>query len=148
MTALKRDYEYEKMLEYEYDEAERNNNETAMDEIRAKHEKFEDELKRTGEPYCLVYRLYCEAKKSGNELIDVNEPYDYRNAERLIAAFDLYGIKQFTFSSTCSGAVEAAWKFNELGYKLEGMVEINSKYSPSFRKKERDKVHAYLFKVD
>lgn len=147
MKALKTYYIFEKGLEQGYEEAERNNNEAAMNAYAQAHEIFEDNVKGKGEDYCLVYRLYRDAMNNGNELVDVSEPYDYNEAERLIAAFKSNGIEQFTFSSGWSGANEAAWKFIELGCKLKKMVEINSKYTKPHTKGEKEKAHAYLFEV-
>ena len=56
------------------------------------------------------------------------------------------GIEHFTFSSTWSSAVETAWLFKENGCELEGLVQINSRYT-SFRKNEYEKAAAYLFRV-
>lgn len=145
---LKKDYEFEKACERLYDEAEKNGNELMMEAASKAHRAFETEAREKGNDYCALYRMYCEARNSGNELIDVNEPYQYNDASNLIHTFRKYRVEQFTFSSSWSGATEAAWRFAEMGCDLLGMVEINSKYSPSFGKKEREKVHAYLFKVN
>lgn len=147
MNTLKRDYEFEKSLECEYEEAKRNGDEAAIEIIRKKHELFESDLKNAGNTYCMMYSLYSDTKNRGNELIDVSEPHQYNDAEKLITAFRHYGIEKFVFTSGWSSATETAWIFTKLGCKLEGLVEINGR-TKAFMSDKLEKVHGFLFSVN
>jgi hypothetical protein len=86
-------------------------------------------------------------KRCGNEYIDLTDCYSYQDKEALIESFQTYGIDHFTFSSSWSSAVEGAWKFQEAGCKLEGVVEINGQNEIFMKDGEFEKKPAYLFSV-
>lgn len=141
---LKSNYEVEKSYRAEYDQAKNDNDEHRMAALREAMKLFRDDIFEIGDDYAMLYRLY--RGSHDNELVDLNSPHQYCDAEKLIAAFRKYGIKQFTFSSGWSSAVEAAWKFTQLGCKLEGMVEING--DKEFGEENYTKIPAYLFSID
>ena len=65
------------------------------------------------------------SRNNGNELLDINDVVWDKDAPELIKAMKLHGIKAFTFSSGWSHAVVTAWRFQEAGAKLVGLVQIN-----------------------
>ena len=144
---LRNDYEAEMRCERAYDEAERNNDENGMNAAREAYKVWKTELENKDEAYIHLYRLYRDAKRQGNELIDLSDVIWGKEVEPLIRSFREYGIERFTFSSGWSSAVETAWKFTQLGCKLEGMVEINGR-TPAFLSDDLEKVHGYLFSVN
>ena len=88
-------------------------------------------------------------KDSTNSNVQKVVPPGHRQDDKvagLIENLRNLGIEHFTFSSTWSSAVETAWLFKENGCELEGLVQINSRYT-SFRKNEYEKAAAYLFRV-
>ena len=91
--------------------------------------------------------MYEEAKDCGNKYIDLNEVIWEEQVETTIKTLRENGIEHFTFSSTWSNAVETAWLFTQNGCRLEGLIEINTKYK-DFRTGKNKKAHGYLFKVN
>ena len=144
---LRNDYEAETRCERAYDEAKRNNDENGMNAAREAYQTWEKVIGAKDQTYINLYRLYRDAQKRGNELIDLSDVVWDNQVEPLIASFREYGIERFTFSSGWSSAVETAWLFTELGCKLEGLVEINGQ-TKAFMSDELKKVHGYLFSVN
>ena len=108
---------------------------------------LEESILAKGQTYSNLYRLYESAQERGNEYLDLEQCYDYRDEAALIASFREYGIETFTFSSRYSSAVESAWMFIQNGCTLKGMVEINSK-SKKWEGEGYEKCPAYLFSVN
>lgn len=94
-----------------------------------------------------IWRAYEIAKDCGNEYIDLNDTNRDDAVEGLVACMKEYGIEAFTFSSTWSGAIEAAWLFQKAGCSLAGLIEINSQYYKDLVSNEYEKMPAYLFIV-
>lgn len=86
------------------------------------------------------------SRNNGNELLDINDVVWDKDAPELIKAMKLYGIKAFTFSSGWSHAVMTAWRFQEAGAKLVGLVQING--SLNWDDEEHEKIPAYKFTLD
>ena len=93
-----------------------------------------------------LWREYEISRDNGNELLDISEVVWEKDAENFISCMREVGIRQFTFSSTWSSAVETAWLFKQNGCELEGLVEING--SMNFFEEKREKKHGYLFRVN
>lgn len=113
---------------------------------REAHEAWEKLMNETDKQFKAVYRLYESMKERGNDMIDFDEPYQYRNAAETVAMLREYGFDRFSFSSTWSSAVETAWLFTQNGCRLEGLVEINGRCK-AFMSDEYEKKHGYLFSV-
>ena len=96
-----------------------------------------------GEMYEQVFSLYKDAQERGNAYIDLSD-VNKEAVEPLVKAFRELGIRQFTFSSQWTDAVEIAWLFQKAGCKLEGLVEINGKHK-NFATGIYQKAHGYLF---
>ena len=80
-------------------------------------------------------------------ICNISEVVWDNEAAKLIEAMRQNGIERFTFSSGWSHAVETAWLFKEAGCTLEGLVEINSRYT-GWNSDEHEKAHGYLFRVE
>lgn len=140
--SLEKDYEEYKKLQKEYHEG----NEEQKALAREKYRAWKERLEAKGKEYGKVYSLYEEAKERGNERIDICEAVWEKDAADLIASLRKYGIKEFTFSSGWSSAVEIAWLFLQAGCELKGMVEINTRYR-DFMTCELERAHGYLFRI-
>lgn len=113
---------------------------------REAHEAWEKLMNETDKQFKAVYRLYESMKERGNDMIDFDEPYQYRNAAETVAMLREYGFDRFSFSSTWSSAAETAWEFIQNGCKLTGMIEIRGTVT-EFYSNEYKKVPAYTFSV-
>jgi len=130
-----------------YLEAKAANDEAEMAAARAALKVLDDSIDAMGQTYRGLYRLYESAQERGNEHLDLEQCYDYRDEAALIASFREYGIETFTFSSRYSSAVESAWMFIQNGCTLKGIVEINSK-TKKWEGDGYEKCPAYLFSVN
>ena len=146
MEKIKAMYEAEQKNESAYDAAEAIGDQAGMEAARARHEELCQEARGNGKDFCYILRLYTEMKERGNELIDLNR-VDDNQSEEVITILNKFGIKRFTFSSTWSSAITAAWEMSQHGCTLEGMIQINSEY-PEFRSNERKKIPALVFAVN
>lgn len=129
-----------------YDKAEKQNNTEGMEAARKSYQQLSERIEKQGASYVKVYRLYEDAVERGNEYIDLNDAIWEKDVADLIQNLRENGVDHFTFSSTWSGAVEIAWLFTQNGCTLEGLVEINSRFTDTFTG-EREKVHGYLFAI-
>ena len=89
---------------------------------------------------------YDVSRDSGNEILNIRESINQNQVDEFISVLKDNGINEFTFSASSTEALENAYKFQEAGYKLQGIVEINSEYKEFFSD-EYKKIHAYLFRA-
>lgn len=75
-----------------------------------------------GECFCAMFRMYSKMKEAGNTLLNVPDDYGPENIMKLFKACE---ISRFTYSSSWSGALETAYVFEQSGYRIAGMTEIN-----------------------
>ena len=142
------DYELEKTIYDSYHKAQDAGDEAGMEKFRAMYrEEFAPYLNSQEADYINLYQLYKSARERGNEYIDLNEPYQYRDADTLLAALRKYGIERFTFSSGWSSAIETSWELTQKGCTLEGMTEINGTTTKIFSD-EYERVPAFIFKTN
>lgn len=147
MRILENDYRTYAELKAAFTEAEKAKDEVKQAEIRKAYEELKKSVRAEGKAYANLISLYTNMKRRGNAYIDLADCYSYQDEEALIESFRTYGIGHFTFSSSWSSAVESAWKFQEAGCRLEGLVEINGKNEILMMAGEFEKKHAYLFRV-
>lgn len=91
-----------------------------------------------------MMRLYSDMKKHGNSLLDLSGTY--QKPEKILEVFRELGVKEFTFSSSWSSAIEVAWQFTQMGCTLKGMAEIYGS-GLKFMSHEYEKVPAFLFSL-
>lgn len=130
----------------QYNAAKAANDEAGMEAARAAHMEQEAQIEAKGTTYSRLYDRYVSAQERGNAYIDWDDVIWDEHVEGFVAGLREYGIVRFVFSSGWSSAVETAWKLQQNGCKLEGLVEINGKHK-SFGSGEYDKVHGYLFSL-
>ncbi len=71
---------------------------------------------------------YFYSKEAGNDLMNFAEViWDY-DIDAIIENCRRFGISEFTISSTFSSLILTIAEFQKRGCKLEGLVEINSRY--------------------
>ena len=140
--------EYSKSIEIliKYNSAMAANDDAGMAAARAAHMEQEARIEAKGTTYAQLYYRYESAQERGNPYIDFDDVIWDEKVEAFVAGLRQYGIDRFVFSSGWSSAVETAWKLQQNGCKLEGLVEINGKHK-SIGNDEYDKVHGYLFSL-
>lgn len=121
--------------------------ETEKAEARVLYKTAGAEITTLGEIACRIYREYETSRDSGNDYLDISEAVWDKDVESLIKCLRDNGIEHFTFSSTLSSAVETAWLFQQNGCTLEGLIEINSRFT-KWNSDEHEKAHGYLFRVE
>ena len=71
---------------------------------------------------------YFYSQDAGNDLINFSEViWDY-DIDEIIENCKRFGITEFTISSTFSSLILTIAEFEKRGWKLQGLVEINSRH--------------------
>lgn len=143
---FEKDYAAYEELKAAYDRAYGAKDEAGQEAARADYKTWSEAISAKGEDYARIYKLYEDARKAGNEDIDIHDTIHTRDIAGLVRDLRKFGIGRFTFSSTWSSAVEDGWEFVKNGCTLEGMKEINSEFT-AFMSEEREKKPAYIFRV-
>ncbi len=143
MNDFERDYEAFELINSRYHES---LSEEEKDVIRADYKVWADKIEAKGRDYADTFRIYKDARDNGNHRMNISEPHQTKDVERLIANCRTHGITEFSYSSTWSGAVEEGWKFIQNGCELAGMVEVYTGNS-KFMSDEKETIPAYLFKI-
>ena len=144
MEMLERFYQRHEELERKFDAAEKAGDTKTMDACQDSHQNLLQEVRVEGEAFGDMMRLYSEMKQQGNSRLDLSGTY--RKPEEIIRIFRDFGVKEFTFSSTWSSAIQVSWAFTQLGCTLEGMTEIYGS-GRKFMSNEYEKVPAFLFSL-
>lgn len=144
MEMLERFYQRHEELERKFDAAEKAGDTKVMDACQDSHQNLLQEVRVEGEAFGDMMRLYSEMKQQGNSRLDLSGTY--RKPEEIIRIFRDFGVKEFTFSSTWSSAIQVSWAFTQLGCTLEGMIEIYGS-GRKFMSNEYEKVPAFLFSL-
>lgn len=146
MEKIKAMYEANQKNEAAYDAAEAIADQAGMEAARARHEELCKEARDYGKDFCFMLRLYTSMKERSNVVIDLNDVHDWQ-VEDVAGILLKFGVKKFTFSSTWSSAISAAWEFCQRGFTMGGMIQINGECQ-DFRTGERKKVPAIVFTVN
>ena len=144
MEMLERFYERNEELKKKFDAAEKVGDAQTMQACRDAYQELVKEVQAEEEDFGNMMRLYSEMKRQGNSRLDLSDPY--WNPEEIIRIFRAFGVKEFTFSSTWSSAIQEAWAFTQLGCTLEGMIEVHGS-NRDFQTGEYEKVPAFLFSL-
>lgn len=144
MEMMERFYGRSEELEKKFLAAEKAGNEKKMNACREAYQELLKEVRAEGEDFGNMMRLYSDMKKHGNSLLDLSGTY--REPKKILQVFREFGVKEFTFSSTWSSAVQVAWEFTHLGCKLKGMTEIYGS-GQKFMSNEYERIPAFLFSL-
>lgn len=135
-------YEQAQEAKKAYDAAQ---SETEREKAVTAYNTLMEKIKALGGAACRIWREYETARENGNSRLDISEVVWDKGVESLISCMRENGIREFTFSSGWSSAVETAWLFTQNGCELSGMVEING--SMKCFEEEHEKKHGYLFRI-
>lgn len=144
MEMLEKFYGRHEGLERKLDAAENGGDTKAMEACQKAHQELLEEVRAEGEAFGDMMRLYSEMKQQGNSRLDISGTY--RKPEEVIRIFREFGVKEFTFSSTWSSAIQISWAFTQLGCTLKGMPEVYGT-KRDFQTGEYEKVPAFLFSL-
>lgn len=144
MDMIKRFYGWNEELEKKFDAAEKAGDAQTMQACRDAYQEMVKEVQAEGEDFGNMMRLYSDMKKHGNSLLDLSGTY--REPKKILEVFREFGVKEFTFSSTWSSAVQVAWEFTRLGCSLKGMTEIYGS-GQKFMSNEYEKIPAFIFSL-
>lgn len=125
--------------------SEEGKDEKVQESLRAEYQKAMDEIKALGDEACKIYGFYEKAKENENACINIDDIIWDREVEPIVRIMRENGIKEFTFSTTCTDAIETIWLFKEAGCEVGGMVEINAR--KSFWGEGFEKAHAFKLSV-
>lgn len=71
---------------------------------------------------------YFYSLEAGNDLINFDEVIWDRDIDEILENCRRFGIEEFAISSTLSSLITTIAEFQKRGCKLEGLIEINSRF--------------------
>ncbi len=90
---------------------------------------------------------YFYSIEAGNDLINFGEVIWDDDIDAILENCRRFGIESFTISSTFSSLIKTIAEFQKKGCKLDGLVEINSRYADWRTGIERRKERIPAFKM-
>lgn len=142
---FERDYKTYKELKDQYRDA---TSEAEKSAIRARILQIQESMEEFfGSSYVKLFSLYSGSIERGNKYIDISQPHQYSEPQKLVELLARCGVKYFTFSSGWTKAVETAFAFTQAGCTLEGMTEIKTPFK-SYESGEYEKKPAFLFSIE
>ena len=144
MESIERFYGRSEELEKKFDAAEKAEDAQTMQACRDAYQVLVKKVQAEGEDFGNMMRLYSDMKKHGNSLLDLSGTY--REPKKILQVFREFGVKEFTFSSTWSSAVQVAWEFTQLGCSLKGMTEIYGS-GRKLMSNEYERIPAFIFSL-
>ena len=142
MKEFERDYAAFKEIDEAYQSA---TDEAGKEAARADYKAWAESIEAKGKAYADTFRIYKDARDNGNDLLNISEPWQTRDVAGLIANLKAFGVTEFTFSSSWSGAVNTSWEFLQNGCELAGMTEVYNGLTDWHM--NRETTPAYLFRI-
>ena len=100
------------------------------------------EITSKGIAFTAIFNYYADSLSNGNKYLDIGRDVIWeKDVPAFLSTMRTEGIKQFTFSSSWSSAIEIAWRFQQHGCTLEGLTEV-------YKNKEENKSPALLFTIN
>lgn len=120
-------------------------NDEEKEKARELHNETFGQIGSLGEFAVHIWREYENSREHGNLNLDLSEIVWDHQVPEIVACMKANGIAGFTFSGTYTEAIRTAWLFQQEGCVLEGLVEINSRYTDAYG--DSLKVPALQFRV-
>lgn len=120
-------------------------NDEEKEKARELHNETFRQIGNLGEFAVHIWREYQISREHGNLNLNLSEIVWDHQVPEIVACMKANGIAGFTFSGTYTEAIRTAWLFQQEGCVLEGLVEINSRYTDAYG--DSLKVPALQFRV-
>ena len=120
-------------------------NDEEKEKARELHNETFGQIGNLGEFAVHIWREYQISREHGNLNLNLSEIVWDHQVPEIVACMKANGIAGFTFSGTYTEAIRTAWLFQQEGCVLEGLVEINSRYTDAYG--DSKKVPALQFRV-
>lgn len=75
-----------------------------------------------------LYWAYRSSKDRNLETLDFSDVIWDRDIPQILETLKAEGLEEFTISSTFSGLLETIWGFEQLGCRMEGLVQVRQPY--------------------
>lgn len=95
--------------------------------IVEQYNTFNTKIKKMDKYTRMIWDAYSDSKERNNVYLDFSEVIWDKDVLEFINKLKEFGIETFTFSSTWSNSVSTAWFFQQNGYEVRGLVEINKR---------------------
>ncbi|WP_278558885.1 DUF7698 family protein [Acidaminococcus intestini] len=125
MKLMEKVAKYHELVSHAYAdmlEAKKSGVQRDLDRARDEYRDLMEAVRIEGECFFAMFRMYSEMKEAGNTLLNVLDDY---NPENIMKLFKACEIARFTYSSSWSDALKTAYVFEQSGYRIDGMTEIN-----------------------
>ena len=76
-----------------------------------------------------MFWAYRKSIDAGNDLIDFDEVIWDEDIEAIATCLKENGITEFTISSTFSSLISTLAAFDRLGFRMDGITEVNANYT-------------------
>ncbi|MBQ3552484.1 MAG: hypothetical protein IJA35_04950 [Clostridia bacterium] len=76
-----------------------------------------------------AFWAYRKSIDAGNDLIDFSEVIWDEDIDAIVQTLTDNGITEFTISSTFSSLIPTLAAFEKLGFKMDGITEVNANYT-------------------
>ena len=97
-------------------------NGVVKEKAESDYKAMKDYFKNAGDLFEFVYDAYKEALDNCNAHPDFTRIYQ---PAVLVGYLNEMGVKRFTYSATCTGAIQDAMEIQEAGAKMVGLTYIN-----------------------
>ena len=138
IQAIKEQYELGKLTQ-----------EQAQQQIAATYDSIENIYSKDTPEYtsaCIIYRNYSISLDDGNKDLDFDDCIFENQVENICKLLKENEITKFTVSSTYSGLINLANKFQENDYYITGLTQITSQYT-EFMSADKRVVPAFVFEL-
>lgn len=120
-------------------------NDEEKEKARELHNETFGQIGSLGKFAVHIWREYQISREHGNLNLNLSEIVWDHQVPEIVVCMKANGIAGFTFSGTYTEAIRTAWLFQQEGCVLEGLVEINSRYTDAYG--DSLKVPALQFRV-
>ena len=111
------------------------------EEARKEYKIITDSFKAKSKYVNRIMRDYEVSRDNGNEILNFDDIIWDSDVEALIECMKENGIKDFTYSSKATNAIETLWLFKQAGCTIGDLVEINLR--EAFYGEGYEKGHAF-----
>ena len=146
MNQLEKFYQEELAIRESYHQAKAASNNAGIEQARQAIKELNTRIKESGDFFAKIYKEYTRSRDAGNKLLNFNEIVWDSEIPAIIKELKACHIKNFTYSTSSSGAIKTALVFQKNGCTCEGIGEVFSPYKDCFTGKY-EKCAAIFFRI-